>query len=197
LFNRLTVSEPTLLLMFIMDVDEKQIVTKPTSKFDHIVNNLLNAGDATHPINLALRGDKCNTLRQLIDLVMNADKVKLLTYVDPISHAEKHLSDDFIEDLIAIPPYMIFLQNSVGPIHEGLASIYGYSHNEYMDYMIMYVNEGPSAYDEKTATTSRDIRVLSSRHSPHVTVHDLIEGGEFIIEKCLSAGDRRGASFFT
>ena len=101
-----------------MNVDEK-----PTSKFDHIVNNLLNAGDATHPINLALHRDKCSTLRQLIDLVTNPDKVKSLTYIDPISHAEKHLSDDFIEDLIALPSYVMFLQNSTGPAHEGLANI--------------------------------------------------------------------------
>ena len=124
-------------------------MTTTDEEFEHIVSVLLDAAGEDHEIRLALKESGITTSRKFDYLVKKPENVRKLRWTDPADNAEKTLSDESIDELLAIRSYRNQLQNELGPKKAvGYADITEQNREDFVDFVVTtFDEEHPVEYD--------------------------------------------------
>ena len=124
-------------------------MTTTDEEFQHIVSVLLDAAEEDHEIRLALNESGITTSRKFDYLVKKPENVRKLRWTDPADNAEKTLSDESIDELLAIRSYRNQLQNELGPKKAvGYADITEQNREDFVDFVVTtFDEEHPVEYD--------------------------------------------------
>ena len=102
-------------------------------EFIHIRDELLCGNDPDHPIKIAFDANNIISLQELQRLLENPSAIKQLMQSNPNIPDEKRR--EFIEDITALPSFLMSKQYGSGPISNGVFDITHVSHYDFVLYM--------------------------------------------------------------